>query len=127
MARRIVTIWPRSVAVISEYTLPLDPMPVLQTESDAEINTEGRQDKDNKLSLFQVAKGVAITPNAEASVSLKTSSASARPIYMEVHQNLIEVEWSCLPLGLEMPYCTYRQTYMSQISRKIRQKYPKVC
>lgn len=83
--RRTVRIWPRPVAIFSESTPPSNPLAVSQTDSDAETSTDERQDNSERTPLFGVAKCVLILPNAEASVSVTTSSA--RLIHMAPHRD----------------------------------------
>lgn len=74
MEHSIVPFRSREVALILEYTAPSDPLSVLQTAPDAEINTSDPQDKNNRTRLFQVGKCVAMQPNTEASVFATTTS-----------------------------------------------------
>lgn len=75
MEQHMVPVQSNPVASISEYLPPSDPLSALQSDSDARINTEDRQDNNDRVLLFRVAKVVATPPSLEASVSVTTSSA----------------------------------------------------
>lgn len=60
MERRIVPIPPHPVVIISEYTPLWALMSLLQTDLESEINTEDRQEKNNRTPQFRVLKHVAI-------------------------------------------------------------------
>lgn len=74
MERLIVPIQSPSVATISEYPPPSDPLAVLQIGSDIDSDIDGHQDDNDWMPLFWIAKCVAILPNTQLSVPVTTSS-----------------------------------------------------
>lgn len=73
MKRRITPIQSHPLTIISEYAPRSDPMAASQTDSDAEIDTEGLYESNNKTLLFRVANCITTPPNIKASVSITTS------------------------------------------------------
>lgn len=56
MRQHIVFIWSRSFAIIWEYTTSLDPLAVLQNDSETGSDTEDGQDNKTRKPLFRVPR-----------------------------------------------------------------------